>query len=193
MDSMDLPEFLEYLPAVRRALLRHLVPESCIATSRIVRQLLGDSGLEAHVIPVKARVGNAAAARFIEVQDWDSLRQRLDGAHVVNVGDPGHAARPGFWAGHLAVLCQGVLIDASIDQASRPQHGILLKEPLAVPLPTDFLRPGRVVRGTVWGLFFEYGYCPDNLSYLRSPSWRLAPRLFGVARRALREAESRAQ
>jgi hypothetical protein len=185
---MDLDEFVERLPPIRRALLMVCSPDSCIETSRAIQLLLRDCGHTAGPIPVQVRACNQAAWEFVQRRDWQALRRREGGAYAVNVGDPNHQPGPGKWAGHLAVLSGNTLIDASIDQASRPEHGILL-EPLAFDVPSDFFLDG----GSVWrmndhGVALEYTHLPTNRGYRSTPAWRNGHTLLRLARAGLREA-----
>jgi len=187
--SPELRLFLRRLPHVRRALLQVLTPDSCIETSRIVHLLLKDLGLASQVVPVEARIANEAAARFIVEGDIQAIRERRNGSYIVIVGAPGPAA-PGRWAGHLAVHCEGVLIDASLDQASRPQHGIHIPEPWVVRVPRDFLRDGGRSITRIPGLLVEHVCRPDNTSYLCKPGWHQALLLMPLAQQALLRASS---
>lgn len=185
MFHLDLPGLLDRLPAVRREVLRHTVPWSCIETSRIVELLLADCGLKGRLIPVEVHVVNAAARGL---PSPDGVERR---PFMLTLGEPGLPAPPHRWAGHLAVLCQDMLIDASIDQAHRPEHGILIESPIALPVGADFERDGGTTRAEgPLDAALVYFHRPGNTSYLQSPAWRKAPSLLGHARRALRSAGS---
>ena len=172
------------LAAVRHELLHHVSPDSCIETSRVVQLLLREEGLPAHVVPVEARVANAPATKFIIEGNARALRERQDGAHVVIVGAPARP-QPGRWAGHLAVLCENVLIDASLDQANRPRHGILFPSPFVVQVGGGFRRAGgRALTHGEDGVLVEYIHHPRNRSYLQTPAWRKAHLLLRAARAA---------
>lgn len=184
-DPARVEPFLDRIPHLRRVLLEHLKPDSCITMSRLLRMLLRAEGLDAREAPVEARIANAAAASCLGGSSDPQVRS---GAYIVTIGDPDHP-RPGGWTGHLVVQCEGLLIDASIDQASRPQRGIHLDVPLAVRLPTGFEEDGATLRTTVRdGVLVEYTHRPRNTSYLQTPSWRKAPQLLPVARREWRAA-----
>lgn len=189
--SVALSDLVAALPAVRRELLYHLVPESCIETSRIVQLLLKEAGFAARVVPVQARIANAAAAHLIRRNDFEALRGGANGAYMVILGAPGKP-QSGHWAGHLAVYCQGLLIDASVDQASRPEKGILLPQPVAFDVGPTFLEPGGRIVMENGELVIEYVHRPKNTRFLRTPAWRQAPTLLGAARRALKQELARA-
>jgi hypothetical protein len=184
---MDLEGFVARLPAVRRALLSVLSPDSCIETSRAIQLLLRDCGLEARPIPLQVKVCNPAAWELVQRRDWEALQRREGGARLLDVGDPFHAPGPGKWAGHLGVLCGNHLVDASIDQASQPEHGIVL-EPLAFEVAAEFMRDG----GSMWvmtdrGLALQYIHHPNNRAYRSTPAWKNAHQLLRLARAGLRE------
>jgi hypothetical protein len=64
----------------------------------------------------------------------------------VGVGNP----QPGKWTEHLVVnLADQVLIDLTLDQADRPQHGIVLPMPVVAPVGLNTVAMtlrGRAVR-----------------------------------------------
>jgi hypothetical protein len=165
-------------------------PDSCIDTARVIQLLLRDSGLPARPVPVQVRVCNPAAWALAQRSEWDALMRGDDGAWLVNVGDPTTPIKPGRWAGHVAVLSGTRLIDASIDQANRPEHGIVL-EPVAFDVPPHFLSPGGIAHWTTPnGIHLQYIHHPDNRSYRSTPNWRDAHELVRLARAGMRLARA---
>src|SRR5262249_19675878 len=97
-------------------------------------------------------------------------------------GDP----EPGRWPGHVGVVVwEGVLIDLTLPQASRPQRGIVLT-PTAVQVGPGFLGGSdhRIV--TMNGAELYYRARPEDRSFMRSPDWIDRQRHRDVVRNILR-------
>jgi hypothetical protein len=101
----------------------------------------------------------------------------------VGSGDP----EPGKWPGHLVTVLGGqVLIDLTLDQADRPQHGILLPMPILAPCDPDFLAGQARVAGIVGGCRVVYEARPGDRSFERSNDWRSRKRRADVVGAAIR-------
>jgi len=186
--SPRLQRFLGCLPAVRQELLRHLEPSSCIETGRLVYMLMREWRLPARLVPVEVRIANAPAMALIRRDQLTPAHHGKDGVYVVTVGEPAPSP-PGRWAGHLAVACESLLIDPSIDQANRPEFGIQFQSPWVQRVPRGFWAQGGLVGTTdEHGTRVEYLHHFSNRGYLGTPAWRKAPRLLPAARMALRGA-----
>src|SRR5262249_34365307 len=78
---------------------------------------------------------------------------------AVGAGDP----QPGKWPGHLVTVLGGrVLIDLTLDQANRPQHGIVLPISILAPGDGDFLAGQAWVAGIVGGCRVVYEARPGD-------------------------------
>ncbi len=72
--------------------------------------------------------------------------------------------QPGKWPGHLvASLEDRVLIDLTLDQANRPEHGIVLPMPIIAPRSAGFLAAVDHVVGTVNHCLAVYEAQPFDL------------------------------
>lgn len=101
-----------------------------------------------------------------EAQAW-----RATGAYGMMTKSMDQAG-PNEWAGHLvAIVYRRRLIDPTLDQYSRPQHGIILS-----PYITAVIEPalrGRVTMTTAVGngTMVSYEARPGDKSYRQSPQW----------------------
>jgi hypothetical protein len=175
-------------PALRRAILRHYTPDSCVASSAIGKLILDSLGIPCEPLSVKLMLANQAFVQCLEryghVPQNAEERERWfvqTGAHALGLGmvDPnwqGPALVNGL---HLALLVDGsYLWDLSIDQASRPAYGIVIKEPFLGDL-SNSPRRRQFLRGQeqiVWEApghgVAVYGVKPKDKRYLKHPNWR---------------------
>lgn len=169
-------EWLATLAAVVRAeVLRHVRPDSCIATTRLLLDVLARERIAAYALAVDARVANMAAERLLAAGTGsESLAGRaawvVAGAWVVAI-ERGEAA-PDRWAGHLvAVAERRFLIDAALDQAARPERGIVLAGPVVAPVGEAFLRGRQGLVGQLGATTVRYRTRPGDRSYRTAPDW----------------------
>lgn len=173
-----LESLLERFAAVARPEIRrdHL-PNSCIASTWITIEVMRQLGVAARALEVRLSVGNAAYRRLRDLfgppktptllKQWAAEH----GAYVVGVGFDDGSVGIG---GHLvALVAEGFLVDASIDQTVDPPHG--LNPPpvpwgVADPLFLSGARP--LQRLDVGNLFVEYSQHPVASRYLDSYDWR---------------------
>jgi hypothetical protein len=135
------PEIAAWLARHARPLiLEHYRADSCIESTAIAIDVLRAYGVGVLPVPVQVKIFNEPAWRLFsrgyygkaptERVAWD-----LSGAWSIGIGyidTP--IPLPGRYAGHLvALLTDGWLLDLSLDQASRPQHGMSLT-PLLHPV-----------------------------------------------------------
>lgn len=179
--SAEIDEAIRVIDALRiyarPEILKWFAPDSCIASTRVIFDLLRQYEMKPLAMACSVRVLNEALLKRIEkegrhpVDDYELRRwSTQDGSWNVGIGRTG-VLRKHRWDGHLVVLAyRKVLIDISIDQASRPRKGIVLK-PLAVTAPddwadgtTDFAIPeGRCA--------LIYRAQPDNRDWVRTTGW----------------------
>lgn len=155
-------------PVVREEIRRDFLPNCCIATAAILRRVFRHFRFMSSPVPVEVVVRNP---RMVELYrrgnvpggDLD-LWFRATGAYSVG------AVRESFggFAGHLVTQVQDVLVDASLDQCNRPDHGIELPSFMVTNIAPGF-EMGRSQAGIVNG-------CEVLMSRLRGDStWRTAP------------------
>jgi hypothetical protein len=153
--------------AARAAVLTRFRPDSCIATTRVVIEVLRAFGVPARPWPVNVKIFNAAA--------WPLANARVPVAEwpgdAWSVGIDVRNGRDGV--GHLVAVSGLRMIDASIDQASRPGMNMELV-PLVAPIPEGFdLAGGRELlygRGDS-GVRLTYGPSGSRV-FASSPHWR---------------------
>ncbi len=101
----------------------------------------------------------------------------------MGIGDP----QPGKWPGHLVATLGGkVLINLTLDQADRPEHGIVLPVPIVAPLSPEFLTHEGQMVGMVNGCRVVYEARPDDCSFERSNDWKSRKRHAAVVGAAIR-------
>jgi hypothetical protein len=165
-------------------------PDCCIAATAILNEVLDYFQLTATPLSVIATVFNPVMSERIAQEGMPSLEEaerdwlpRGCYSLAVGVGDP----EPGKWPGHLVTVLGGqVLIDLTLDQANRPQHGIVLPMPILAPCDPEFLAGEAQVAGIVGGCRVIYEARPDDRSFERSNDWRSRKRRTDVVGRAVR-------
>jgi hypothetical protein len=183
---------------VRAGVLERFRPDTCILTVRALLDVCSYFGVPARALAARVQVYNAAMAAVVRAHGLEPPRDVLDralaaGAWSVAVGYPPQPpAPPAPWYGHLvAVVGDDLLVDPSLDQASRPQKGI------AVPVPVLFRADpgglsGRRATPLVGpdGTLVLYDALPDERGHRRTPDWTdevRRRRIVGDAVRALKD------
>jgi hypothetical protein len=171
---------MEHRHAVVRALLARARPiiledwraDSCIASTAICIDVLDYFGLDARPLACRTVVWN---------------RQLESGCWSVGIGHGDK--RQGGWPGHLVALAAGdLLLDLSLDQASRPQHNIELGA-LGVYLPEDYLAEGYECEA--FGCHLYYEFLPADQSFRNANDWKATSRrreTVGTIIRAVKDA-----
>lgn len=175
-------------PPLRRAILRHYNPDSCVASSAIGLAILLELGFEARPLSVKAMLANQS---FVERAQRDGRvprnaeeRERWfveSGCHAIGLGVPDRTdtdINPLVNGLHVALLVQNRwLWDLSIDQASRPRHGIVIREPFLgdAGRSPNFRKWLRGQAQITWqapghGMIL-YTVKPRDGRYLEHPNW----------------------
>jgi hypothetical protein len=166
-------------------------PDCCIAATAILIDVLDYFKLTAKPLSVIATVFNPRMSERIAQEGMPTLEEAErdwfpKGCYslAVGAGDP----QPGKWPGHLvSVLGRQVLIDLTLDQANRPQYGIVLPMPLIAPYHPDFLAGEAQVAGIVSGCRVIYEARSGDRSFERSNDWRSQKRRSAVVGKAIRK------
>lgn len=171
-------EYVKLGHVVRKQIVRAYRADSCIATSRATLDALRAMNIDAYELPVTAGVVNGPLmawaeehGRFPAAGDPDYPE---DGWGVgIGVGPEDPADRHG-WNGHLVVIAERRwFLDYSLDQASRPDRGIIIAEPIVVAVDERFLRSkgdvGLFIRRGDVGI--QYSTAPEKRGYKLSPNW----------------------
>jgi hypothetical protein len=150
----------------RRAVLSRFNPDSCIATTRVLIDVLSYLGVRAQAWAVNLTLFNPEA--------WELYR----------MGIPAREWPPAAWSvgmrgdragevGHIVAVAGPRLIDASIDQAARPGKGLPVISPLVAGLApgTDLTRRDRLLVYEVGTTRLTYG-ASGSTGYVSSRNWR---------------------
>jgi hypothetical protein len=169
----------------RPILLRYLHPDSCIESSALALDFLRRLGIACRELPVEVSVMNEPAWRLYEggstygASPEERAAWDLAGAWGVGLGMISTPVpRPDQYAGHLIVVVEGGwLLDLSLDQASRPRHGIVVAPLLAAI-------PGGLHHGTAFETAggVRLVYRPSRTLWAKT--YRTAPGWTSSARRA---------
>lgn len=153
--------------------------DTCILHTRVAVDLLRHAGLRAAPLAVQVAVFNPAFARWAnELGRMPTSHDDMaatDGAWAVHIGygaDP-RAERPGF-DGHVIATVNGrYALDLTIDQASRPQKGIVVGPHWWI-MDDGFAAGGRVhAFRTASGAYLRYEAMPEERAFLNAGDWRL--------------------
>jgi hypothetical protein len=142
---------------------------SCIAWSRIGRDVLAQLGVQSTCVPARLRVCNAAARRHVDAkQPW--MIGSGDGSWYVSIGGGGQS-RPGRWDGHMVLLAEErFLVDLTLHQAARPEYGIHV-EPAWFPLDAPLVHGEPVSFLKLDGTVMQYERDDTLPPYQDTPGW----------------------
>lgn len=166
-------------PVVRRTMLRRFNSDCCIATCKIMQTIFAEYGFRAEPFPVSVYIHNAKQFELIKngtLPDSGEEREAL-GAWAVGLVAGGKVpnGRQGF-GGHLVLHVEGMLIDASLQQADRPERAITLPPLLAVPAEPGFFgrrAKGQQMAGIVNGCMVVFKRI-ENEGWRSAPNWKEA-------------------
>lgn len=154
---------------------RGMRPDSCVAQTRIGIEVLRYFGLHAKAISITAMIYNgvfmADPQRYIQETD----KTKWGEAWSVGLGfDPDLPGTPEGSGTHLGILLDDVLVDLTLPQGSRPDHGIELR-PSAFLVPPQFARAPLEVPFTYdeSGMVLVYTSRPKDKRYTRVSDWRV--------------------
>ena len=144
-------------------LAEHFRPDCCIAATRVACGVLNKLGFDARPQPAQLTVYTKKLWKRVENQTFGA--PFLPGEWSVGVGFGEDPRSTKGYAGHLVALCDFLLIDLSIGQASRPAKGIVLPPALFIPYHKFQINGCVLLYGSI-----------DNLKYTESPDWTDASR-----------------
>jgi hypothetical protein len=163
---------------VRTQILRTNRPDSCIPSTKAILEALRKLRIDAFAMPVTAMVVNDVLWQYAHDHGQYPVagsEEYPEDGWGVGVGYIGEDTEPGKWNGHLVAIAERRwLIDVSIDQASRPQHQMVIEHPLVAPVDERWLRshPGErplVVQHEQAHVY--YWPNPGNDGYKQSNGW----------------------
>jgi hypothetical protein len=172
-------------PIVRDEILKDFAPDCCIATAAILRRVFRHFHLDTTPIPVSVHIFNAAYLKLRRAgvpfpDDPAELHELMDRTEAVAIGITEESVHPGKWPGHMLVLVEDVLVDASLDFCNRPEHNITLPSFMTMPSRPPFLEFRSQLARMVNGCEIVYRRSHDN-AWLSDPDWTTESR----ARRAV--------
>ncbi len=153
-------------------------PDCCIGATRVACGVLNKLGFDARPQPTRLTVYTKKLWKRVESQTFSY--PFVPDEWSVGVGfreDERSKTDPNFkgYEGHLVALCDFLLIDLSIGQASRPHKGIVL--PPAMFIPYHKFKINNCV------LFYT---SIDNQKFTESPDWTDASRTQPIIEELLR-------
>jgi len=176
------------LKHARSEILKEFRADSCIASTAVGLDILTHFGILAEPLPVRTLIFNEPFVTRIENEGWPTGQQvqnwsEQDGSYSVGIGIG--PQQPNKWAGHLVILIEKrLLLDLSIDQATRPQYNMLL-DPLCIEVDEQFLSGSPKV--------FKVNQCvvrvdalKGNDGYASSPDWMFLGRRKKIVANTLR-------
>jgi hypothetical protein len=162
----------------KAALRRRFREDSCINSTRVLFDVYRAVGIPAEAVSVRTRIYSPGFVERVhregrmpktpeELQSWTSE----PGVWSVGIGyGIGHGKNK--WPGHLVLRSGSHLIDATIDQANRPQHGIVMPAMLLLAqVPEAFWRGEEPLAAEINDCHILYEARPNDNSYLGSPAW----------------------
>lgn len=192
--------------SLRPLILEYFSKDSCVATARIVIDTLDYFGIPSRPIAVEAIIFNGEARAIIESgASLAELYQAMAPIPLSRRGGPwtlglGMIDDPKVAAGHVVVHVPSSfeLLDLSIDQASRPQKGLVLN-PMAIRLSGSTFAedPSATISLEVpqtdgfAPAYIEYRHAQKSL-FQHSPNWRRTSSSGNEGRRVFTEVTGRA-
>lgn len=176
-------EFLMRAVELSRATMypEHVGINSCISMSRFMCEVLGYFGVEAQAKHVSLLVLNKVAADALAAGVFkldEPFPKDLEdaGGWTVGIGTPKEGEHV---VGHVAVIAGDKLIDASLDQASRPHKDIELEAAVMDYNPEHNNQVYQTPEGVllVYKVHDEY---PEFVTKFKdSPDWRMFKQRYG--------------
>lgn len=185
----------------REQILTEWEKDSCIASTGIALDILKHYEIPARPMCVTTMIFNAAAyAKIIEIgrlpnpEESKAWQAEVGGWSVgLGFGERG-GPKPNKWAGHLvAIVRDQILLDLSIDQATRPQHNIFLQAGGGcIENAAKFLSGEQVFVTGSNGCLLIYER-KNNEDYQKSPDWLETHRRKRVLFRTIQEIDKQVE
>ena len=157
---------------MRPTVLQVAAVDSCILTTRVTIDVLRRYDVRCRPLAVKLLAMNAEWAKREKSGEEPTEAWKQQGAWCVGMGygAPDHKPEGGF-DGHVVTIAEeALLMDLSLDQASRPEHGMRLKPAVFALEPAFFLGQAQVWRND--DAHLAYYPMPDNKRFLQAKDWR---------------------
>lgn len=184
--ALDEQEILKLINTVcRTETLRQFSVTSCVASTRVLTDVLQYFGHSSEPLPVTVVAMNEGALeqlhQGVPVEDWP---QDAWSVGVVGTG----VSENKRWDGHLVAIVDGKwLVDPSLDQASRPQRGLKL-DPCVLDATSWTDKAQRATWRSENGIVLVYQQMTNPGNWRSSPDWALTK---PATRRSVRDAVAR--
>jgi hypothetical protein len=162
------------------ALREEYTPDCCIAACAVLRRVFDYYGHTAEPVPCNVYIFNAVCARLLErcgVPSNAEARRKLyalTGAHSVGITEEsefaGAPVKGGRFGGHLVLRVRDALVDATLKQADRPAHKIMLPDFLTLRNAPRNFAGDRRIELTVNGCWLVYDES-NNQKFRHAPDW----------------------
>lgn len=165
-------------PAVREEIRRDFAPNCCIATAAILRRVFRHFRFEALPVPVEVVIRNRRMVELLKrgvkvPGDPARMREWFKATGSYSVGITRESPTPfkgGGFSGHLVVRVQDVLVDASLEQANRPQWNLAVPPFMVSNIAPGFME-GKTQVGGVNGCEVAYTLLTGDSTWRSSPDW----------------------
>lgn len=130
-----------FAKVTRAATLEYYRRDSCITSARIGAAVLRHFGVLVRLVPVRLLAVTADLyEKYQQGHDLNDPALKGIGHSVLIQGTGRVSVSPDgrrLWNGHVVLVLKhpATLVDLSIDQASRPEKGLVLDEPVVMPVP----------------------------------------------------------
>jgi hypothetical protein len=163
-------DILKALGAAQPAMEATLGADSCIACTRIAVDTFRAFGVRAKPLAVEVVIRNAAAAAHIERGEPEAI-EHDPAAWSMQLGFTPQDLGDHIYNGHVVCIVERRrMLDLTLGQASRPEHGIRLGPSVFGSLPPDFEPAGSSFPVT-GGCVVVYRPHPNERGYLPLPHW----------------------
>jgi hypothetical protein len=141
--------------------------DTCILTTRVLIGVLARRSIPAQAVAMQIATYNPMAARYVREHGFPNdaaAVAALDAAGgYIGIAGSGEAPqRKGRWDGHLVAFVNACwLVDATLDQMSRPQRNVHF-EPLVASVPRRAIRKRVGIRLFVGQCMVEYEPLDDR-------------------------------
>lgn len=196
---MPRPDLLPLLAKLAPEEIRRELPDArdvCVLATRVGYDVLNYFGVESSPVVVRALAFNQPAVAWINERGPDVSAEQLEeydatGAWAVAIDEEDYGI-PGRFPGHLVlhVPSERALVDLSVDQFARPEHGIVIPRSGIFDVPDDFFSDeGMVMYGLEGGGRLVYFYRPRAAKDFRSGvDWKRKNPMSGRVIRKIRAA-----
>jgi hypothetical protein len=163
----------------RAEILRLFLPNSCVASTRITIDVMTAFGLTARPLEVAATVHNSAyllaeAAKGGPLTD-DEERAAFQISQALTL-ELGHEKSPDGIGGHVVTIVDNAfLVDASLDQANRPEYRISLPSVFVGDMDNPLPGPAVAFRYLVRDCGLEYRARKVERDFRSSADWKESP------------------